>query len=123
MSTSRTEPRVPLRLRRAERLRGRSEIESLFRGSRRAGGGGLVLLFRANGLDHNRFLVSTRRGFAGAVERNRERRRLREIYRQTKPRLRNGYDLAAVVAPPALAFAERSAQLQGLLEKAGLLLR
>lgn len=111
-----------MRLKRAERLRGRTVIASVFRRARRLGGGDLALVFCANGLGHNRFLVSARRGFLGAVERNRERRRVKEIYRQIKPRLRIGYDLAAVVTPPPRSFTLRSAQLEGLLRKAGLLL-
>jgi ribonuclease P protein component len=126
MSTSRTESqrqgRHRLRLTRAERLRGRSAITTVFRDSRRVGGGGLALLYKPNGLDANRLLVSARRGFAGAVERNRERRRVKEIYRLLKPRLRSGYDIAAVVAPPPCSTIDRSAQFETLLRKAGLLL-
>jgi len=111
-----------LGLTRAERLRGRSAVTAFFRRSRRVGGEDLALLFRENGLAFNRILVSAKRGFKGAVERNRERRRLREIYRQIRPRLRNGYDVAIVVSPPPRDFAVRSAQLESVLRKAGLLL-
>lgn len=126
MSTSPTEQARPgrhkLRLTRAQRLRGRSTITSMFRLARRVGGGDLALLYRANGLERNRFLVSARQGFAGAVERNRERRRVKEIYRLLGPRLRSGYDIAAVIAPPPRSYLERSVQLEALLRKAGLLL-
>lgn len=126
MSTSRTEAARPgrhrLRLARAERLRGKSTIATVFRDSRRVGGGGMALLYKPNGLDVNRLLVSARRGFAGSVERNRQRRRVREIYRQAKPRLRCGYDIALVVAPPPRSTVDRSAELEILLRKAGLLL-
>ncbi len=94
----------------------------MFRLAGRVGGGELALLFRPNGLDRNRFLVSARRGFAGAVERNRERRRIKEIYRQMGPRLRCGYDVAAVVGPPPRNYQQRKVQLEALLRKAGLLL-
>ena len=126
MSTSRTESSRPrrheLRLPRAERLRGRSTIATVFRDSRRVGGGGLALLYKPNGLEVNRLLVSARRGFGGSVERNRERRRVKEIYRLLKPRLRRGYDIAAVVAPPPRSTLDRSVQFENLLRKAGLLL-
>jgi ribonuclease P protein component len=125
MSTSDTEQpgagRARLRLCRAERLRGRAAVTTLFRRSRRVGGGELALLIRPNGLDHNRVLVSARRGFSGAVERNRERRRVKELYRQIRPRLKPGYDVAVVLAPPPCPYAVRSAQLESLLRRAGLL--
>jgi ribonuclease P protein component len=126
MSTSRTDSfplrRHRLRLVRAQRLRGRSTISAHFRGSRRVVGGGIALLYRANGLDINRFLVSARRGFAGAVERNAERRRVREICRLLQARLSTGYDIAVVIAPPPRSTADRRAQLEGLLLKAGILI-
>ncbi len=126
MSTSDTERprggRRRLRLTRAERLNGRAAVTSVFRRSRRVGDDEMALLFRANGLAGNRVLVSARRGFKGAVERNRERRRIKEIYRQMRPRLRGGYDIAVVVTPPPRSFALRSARLEALLRKAGLIL-
>ncbi len=82
----------------------------------------MALLFRANGLAASRVLVSTRRGFRCAVERNRERRRVKDIYRQIAPRLRAGYDIAVVVNPPPRSFPVRSAQLESLARTAGLLL-
>ncbi len=126
MSTSRTERdpagRVRLRLSRAQRIRGRSAVTTVFRRSQRVGGEDMAVLYRANGLAAARVLVSARRGFAGAVERNRERRRVKEIYRQIAPRLRAGYDIAVVVTPPPRSFAVRSVQLESLLRRAGLLL-
>ncbi len=125
MSTSGTErnpaARARLRLSRAQRLTGRSAVTTVFRRSQRVGIDDLTLLFRANGLSTGRVLVSTRRGFGGAVERNRERRRVKEIYRQIAPRLRAGYDIAVVVNPPPRSFTVRSAQLESLLRRAGLL--
>jgi ribonuclease P protein component len=126
MSTNGTErdtaARVRLRLTRAQRLRGRSAVTTVFRRARRVGSSDLAVLFRENGLSAGRVLVSTRRGFKGAVERNRERRRVREIYRQIAPRLRAGYDVAVVVNPPPRSYAARRAQLESLLRRAGLLL-
>lgn len=123
MSTSRTErtQRDRLRLPRGQRLRGRSGVAAVFRRSRRVGGRQLTLLFHANGLDHNRVVVSARRGFHGAVERNRERRRVKEIYRQLRPRLRVGYDIALIVMAPPLPVPIRGAEVESLMRRAGLL--
>lgn len=61
------------------------------------------------------------RGFRTAVERNRHRRLTREAYRLLKPRVRTGHDLAFLLYPGAYGFAERSAQVQTLLARAGLI--
>jgi len=67
------------------------------------------------------FVVS-KRVSKKAVIRNRVRRRLREIYRQDKGKLKEGRDLVLVarVGAEALDFAETQATLRRLFKKAGL---
>ena len=56
----------------------------------------VVVYCRKNRLDHNRLGVTVSTKLGGAVVRNRARRRLREVYRLSLPRLRPGYDLVIV---------------------------
>jgi ribonuclease P protein component len=60
---------------------------------------------RRNDLDHDRFGISTGRKLGGAVERNRVRRRIREILRNWEHADPIGWDVL-VVARPASASAD-----------------
>lgn len=77
----------------------------------------MVVRFVSNGLDHDRFGISTGRRLGGAVRRNRVRRRLREIIRQTPNETGHGWDVLVVVRAPAMdaPFDELRAALQRLL--------
>ena len=55
-----------------------------------------------------------------AVDRNRAKRLCREAYRDLKGRIATGYDLAFVLYPGKVSFADRRRQLETLLERAGL---
>jgi ribonuclease P protein component len=79
------------------------------------------LLYRNNGLQHNRVLFTTRRGFGGSVARNRVRRIGRETYRCLKAEMARGYDLAFVFYPGPYAPADRRVQIESLLVEVGLL--
>ena len=64
----------------------------------------MVLRFVPNARDHDRFGISTGRRLGGAVQRNRVRRRLREILRANPNPTGHGWDIL-VVARPASADA------------------
>ncbi|MEJ2665329.1 MAG: ribonuclease P protein component [Spirochaetia bacterium] len=68
-------------LTRAERLHKRDDIEELLHTAKRIRGEALTLLYKANHRDYNRVAFFTRRGFKNAVQRNRQKRILKEIYR------------------------------------------
>ncbi len=62
----------------------------------------MVVRFVPNGRDHDRFGISTGRRLGGAVQRNRVRRRLREILRHAPNDSGHGWDVLIVVRPPAV---------------------
>ena len=134
--------RGSFRFRREERLKGRNEIREVFGRGRRFGCGGVKLFVLRNSLPGNRICFTFSRAYGNAVQRNRARRLGREAYRQLRPRLAGGYDLillaypetppgkartfaAAGVEPNGVSrrggFALRTAQLEFLFAKAGLL--
>lgn len=108
-------------LTKAEILRKPDEIRRVFSFGRRVRTHGAHVRFLENNLGRNRILFATTRSFGNAVRRNRARRLVREAYRQLKPTMRQGYDLACVVYPDGDNLAERMSQLRGLFRRAGLI--
>ena len=72
------------------------EFRRLYQKGASAVGGGMVLYCRKNRLGHNRLGLTASVKLGGAVQRNRARRRLREVYRLNSPRLRQGWDIILV---------------------------
>lgn len=77
----------------------------------------MVIRFVPNGRDHDRFGISTGRRLGGAVQRNRLRRRLREIVRRSLDDNGRGWDILIVVRPPAMdaTYDELRSTLERLL--------
>jgi ribonuclease P protein component len=107
-------------LTRRERLRGRAAIKRVFTVPRKIVCPGARLLLTENGLDYNRIVVSTVRGFGKAVARNRARRIGKEAYRCIKRSIKPGFDLAFILFPGDFSYEERISQFSFLLKKAGL---
>src|SRR5262245_18823128 len=72
---------------------------------------------RGNDLDHNRYGIATGRKLGKAVERNRVRRRVREILRQLDGSIQSGRDILVVARPDSAtaSFAELALALGKLL--------
>lgn len=85
--------------RRHERLKKRDEISGVFKKGRSVTCAGAKLLYRSNGLPHNRIVVTFSRKFGNAVERNRSRRLAKEAYRLLRGGLKTGFDLALLFYP------------------------
>ena len=77
----------------------------------------MVVRFVPNGRDHDRFGISTGRRLGGAVQRNRVRRRIREILRRSPNDSGHGWDILVVARPPAVdaSHDELRAALERLL--------
>jgi ribonuclease P protein component len=80
----------------------------------------MVVRFVPNGRDHDRFGISTGRRLGGAVQRNRVRRRMREILRRNPNDSGHGWDILIVARPSAVdaSFDELRAALERLLGRA-----
>ncbi len=93
-------------LTRAERLHKKHDITTLLHSADRVRVEGLTLLFKARADFSNRVAVFTRRGFKNAVNRNRQRRILKEIYREYKHRIKNGFDFIFILSPGLYSYVQ-----------------
>ncbi len=89
--------------------------------SRHVGCKGQRLLYRANGLGRNRIVITTVRGFRGAVNRNRQKRIGREAYRRMKAGLKQGFDFVSILYPGEYTYIEREKQFHRLFQSAELI--
>ncbi len=70
-----------------------------------------------NDLTFNRFAVALVRKYGNAVERNRSKRYLREIYRNLKESIVPGIDIVIVLYPGNFSFSDRKNQFFSLLKR------
>ena len=99
------------------------EFRRLYQKGASAVGGGMVLYCRKTRLGHNRLGLTASVKLGGAVQRNRARRRLREVYRLNSPRLRQGWDMILVARGRTLTapWGELNDTFLRLCRKLGLL--
>ncbi len=116
--------RLPMRksLTKREILRGRSDITRVFRQGERVSCSGLKLVYMRNGLPYSRVLISPVRNFGRAVDRNRIRRLLKEIFRDSKDHVLVGYDIVCIVFPNCgNTYSECEKRIHTLLQRGNLL--
>jgi len=112
-------------MKRRYRLRRKADFQSALKGKRIYSGRGLVALASPSDRDESRVGVTVSRHLKGAVERNRARRRLRELARLAilpadsgAARLGIRYDVVLIARPAALTL--RFAELKEEAEQAAL---
>ncbi len=79
--------------------------------------GALRLRCVPNGLEISRAVFAGRRKTKSAVERNRLRRRGRELYRRVKGKIRPGFDIALLVDSAETPFGRQLEELQAALAR------
>ena len=80
-----------------ERIRRRKDFLSVYTKGSKSAHGGLAMHALATGHTWTRLGLSVGRKFGRAVERNRIKRRLREIFRLCKHQLKPGYDVLITI--------------------------
>ena len=88
-------------------LKTSAEFESVYENGAKRSSRSFVLFALPNGLGHYRFGLTTSRKLGKAHERNRIRRRVREILRTSQPSTKAGFD---VVVNPRRSVQERDFQ-------------
>ena len=107
-------------LSRAERLRKSEEFRRVFGSPLKQSCQGAKLAVLSNSLDKTRLGVGLSKKFGNAVERNRAKRQVREIFRLHKERIQPGFDLVFLVYPGTYGYADREKQFLQLISRAGL---
>jgi ribonuclease P protein component len=87
---------------RDSRLVRRAEYDAVYKAGRRKSSREFTIFLRPNGLDASRFGWSIKKALGTAVERNRIRRRLREILRLHRLEISPGWDI--VIHPRSSAL-------------------
>lgn len=103
-----------------EIVKRKPEIDRIFKTGKTYSCRGLKLIVSQNQLDIDRIIVIPVRHYGSAVQRNRIRRQIKEIWRNEKLRMVSGYDFAFIVYPGKVddhTFQKK--QLLSLCEKAG----
>lgn len=105
------------------RLRKRREFNYTYKRGKSLANTCLVLVYRKSRLDVSRVGFSVSKKYGNAVNRNKIKRRLKEIYRGNIDRVQTGYDLIFIVRIGAkgAGFARLENQMDNLLKRARLL--
>ena len=100
-------------------LRRRADFEAVGRRGAARSTPTLVLRWAWTGRGETRLGVSTPRSLGGAVQRNRLRRRLRELVRARIGRIGPGWDLLLIARPASreASYTELGAALDALIER------
>lgn len=102
------------------RLRTRAEFEAVFKSGRRASGRFLTVVIRPNALAVARLGIVASRKLGGAVQRNRAKRRIREIFRRLRQEpFAAGRDIVVIPRRELLdaAFAALETDYQSVLRR------
>ena len=98
------------------------EFRRLYRKGRNAASKYVVVYCGRNGKAENRLGITVSTKLGGAVQRNRIRRRLKEVYRLNERSLRMGYDIVLVarMRSRAAGWKELESSVLALFDKLGL---
>ena len=102
------------KLSRKERVRKREDLSRLMRQGIRHHAKQYTVIVARNELDHLRIAESVTRKVGKAVERNYEKRVVRECFRKVKETLPRGFDLLVIVKAKTEDFARSYGTLKGL---------
>jgi ribonuclease P protein component len=85
-----------LHMNKSEMLRNSADFRKTYRQGLSYSNRRFVVYVRKNGLDHNRIGISTSRKYGNAVQRNRIRRVIKELYRAYEGHIVTGHDLVFI---------------------------
>ena len=104
-----------------ERISSKAELKSIISSKKKVSCNGLTLRFAENALSWNRIVVVAAKQVGNSVKRNREKRVVRECYRNLKHAMKPGYDMMFVLYPGEYNYDQRREQMSRTCKAAGLL--
>ncbi len=104
-----------------EILRKRKDIRLVYAEGKNCKVPGIKCKFIKNDFAFSRVLITFVRNYGNSVARNRDKRIVKEIYRQIKWDVLPGFDLVFILLTGNFSFIDRQAQILSILKKAGLL--
>lgn len=103
-----------------ERIKKKPDIDWIFRHGKKYSCEGVRMLVTTNGFSMDRIVVIPARHYGNAVERNRMKRQIKEIWRLEKQEFRPGLDFVFVVSQgKGCTYETRTEQLKRLFREAG----
>jgi ribonuclease P protein component len=103
-----------------ERMK-KSDISKVFEVSESIKISYIRLLYYRNGITWSRIAVVLKKGYGNSVERNRARRRIKEIYRELKNSLPCGYDFIFLLTDKITNYKTANVIMVSLFKRAGLM--
>lgn len=107
-------------LTRRERLCKQSDLKYLFKYGKKNRYKGLKILYLKNNIEVKRVAVIAKKGFSRAVKRNRQKRLVKEAYRNLKSTLKNGFDIILFVIPGNYSYKEYLLMVKFLFDRSQL---
>ena len=100
-----------------ERIKSTELIKYIFSHSKPCKFDGMSIFRTQNSFNFNRFCILTKKGFGFSFIRNRERRIIREVYRNLKNQFKSGYDFIFLLYPRSQisSFKGRSSQIKSYI--------
>lgn len=104
-----------------EILRKKKDIRLVFATGKSGNVPGIKLKFIKNDFAFTRILITFKRNYGNSVTRNRDKRIVKEIYRQLKKDVLPGFDLIFILLTGNISFNDRQGRIIRIISNAGLL--
>ena len=107
-------------LTRDERIGSASDFRKIFASAVSFSCRGAKIFFIQNEKGYNRIGITLRRKYGNAVQRNYARRIMKEIYRNNKDAIKQGFDIIFIIYPGNYSFGDREEQFRLLIRRSDL---
>ena len=107
-------------LTREERIGKPSDFKKIFASGQKYSCRGAKIFFIKNSKSYNRIGITLQRKYGNAVQRNYGRRIMKELYRNNKNAIKQGFDIILIIYPGNFDFNQREEQFYSLIRGSGL---
>lgn len=100
-----------------ERIKKKKDFEKIYKDGKRIRSKYYNCLYLKNDLNNNRLGIIVRKNIGKAVERNYEKRVIREAFRTNKHILNNNYDILITVVKKETVYIEKYKDIEAVLKR------